>query len=189
MRNRATGFLHRMIDLLGPTVTPYLAPTVHKLRRDADAVELRETLVLFNQLASTYAAELAPFVVEVLPGLAAQIFNTISSAYAQASVESVGGSIATNTEVVREADELERMWLTTTAALGANALIAPTFTGYPNTKRTAPLREQLLSHLVQAAQSHGMVSARKVALTALKSFVEEWTLDTSPVSACQRTER
>ena len=180
VRNRATGFLHRMIDLLGPTVTPYLAPTVHKLRRDADAVELRETLVLFNQLASTYAAELAPFVVEVLPGLAAQIFNTISSAYAQASVESVGGSIATNTEVVREADELERMWLTTTAALGANALIAPTFTGYPNTKRTAPLREQLLSHLVQAAQSHGMVSARKVALTALKSFVEEWTLDTSP---------
>jgi len=180
VRNRATGFLHRMIDLLGPTVTSYLAPTVHKLRRDADAAELRETLVLFNQLASTYAAELAPFVVEVLPGLAAQIFNTISSAYTQASVESVGGSIATNTEVVREADELERMWLTTTAALGANALVAPTFTGYPNIERTTPLREQMLSHLVQAAQSHGTVSARKVALTALKSFVEEWTVDASP---------
>ena len=174
VRNRTTGFLHRMIDLIRENVTPYLATTVDKLRRDADMIELKDTLALFNQLASTYKATLAPFVVEVLPGLSAQVFAALANAFSQASAQSASGDIAKNTEMMREADELERMWLLTTTALGLNELIAPTFTGHAHLETTTQLREQMFSHLVRAASSHGVVSARKVALQALRRFIEEW---------------
>ena len=163
-----------MIDLLRENVTPYLATTMDKLLRDADMVELKDTLSLFNQLASTYKATLAPFVVEVLPGLGAQVFAALANAYSQASVQSASGDIAKNTEMMREADELERTWLLTTTALGLNELIAPTFTGHAHLETTTQLREQMFSHLVRSASSHGVVSARKVALQALRRFIEEW---------------
>ena len=177
VRSRVTGFLHRMIDLLGPSVTPYLAPTVERLRQNADAAELRDTLVLFNQLTATYKTDLAPLVVQILPSLADQIFSTISGAYTQASALSLGADVAKNTETVREADELERMWLTTAAALGTSGLLTPTFTGRPNAEVTARLREQILTHLLRSASTHPAVNARKVAMQALKSFVEEWLSD------------
>lgn len=180
VRSRVTGLLHRMIELLGTTVTQYLASTVDRLRRDADALELRETLVLFNQLLATYKAELAPFVVQVLPNVADQVFRTITTALAQASEQAMGGNVAKNTETIRESEELERTWLTTAAALGANGLLTPTFTGHPNAEITSALREQLITHLLRTASSHGSVSARKVALQALKSFIEEWLGDDRP---------
>ena len=60
VRNRTTGFLHRMIDLLRENVTPYLATTMDKLLRDADMVELKDTLSLFNQLGAPHKVTLAP---------------------------------------------------------------------------------------------------------------------------------
>jgi exportin-T len=178
VRNRVTAFLHRMIELLGSSVTPYLAPVVDKLRRDAGAVELRETLVLFNQLLATYKTMLAPFVVDILPSLTSQVFSTVAREYAQASA-TAKGEIALNTESVREASDLERTWLTTTSALGSNGLLTLVFAG-DNLQASTELRESMINRLMDAATSHSMVSVRKVALQSLKSFVEAWTADSSP---------
>ena len=176
VRSRVTAFLHRMIELLGPSVTQYLAPVVDRLRRDAGAAELRETLVLFNQLLSTYKTMLAPFVVDILPSLTSQVFSSVAREYAQASVQ---GEIAVNTESVREASDLERMWLSTTSALGANGLLTLVFAG-DNLQASTELRESMINRLMDAATTHSMVSVRKVALQSLKSFVEAWTADSSP---------
>ena len=173
VRSKVTAFLHRMIEILGPTVTQYLAPAIDKLRHDAGTAELRETLVLFNQLIVTYQKLLAPLVIEVLPGLTTQVFETTAQAYRQAEAQSQGTDVLLNTEVCREAGELERTWLTTAAALGTNHLVSEVFTGV-NLDRTAQLREQTLIRLVEATTTHTMVSARKVAIQALRAFVDAW---------------
>lgn len=177
VRSKVTAFLHRMIEILGPTVTQYLAPAIDKLRHDAGTAELRETLVLFNQLIATYQKLLAPLVIEVLPGLTTQVFETTARAYRQAEAQSQGTDVLLNTEMCREAGELERTWLTTAAALGNN-LVSEVFTGV-NLDRTAQLREQTLLRLVEATTNHTMVSARKVAIQALRAFVDAWMADSN----------
>ena len=181
VRNRVTALLHRMIEILGVSVTPYLAPVLDKLRRDAGAVELRETLVLLNQLLATYKTTIAPFVIDILPSLTSQVFNTVARERAQATATS-RGEIALNTESMREAGELERAWLSTTAALGANGLLTLVFAG-DNLQRATELRELTINRLIMAATSHSLVGTRKVALQSLRSFVEAWTADDSPEAA------
>jgi exportin-T len=176
VRNRVTGFVHRMIEILGPTITQHLASTMDKLRRDAGAVELRETLVLFNQLLMTYKDVLAPFVVDILPSLTSQVFSVVAQAHEHMTMQPQ----TFNTETVREAGELDRTWLATAAGLGKERLINLVFTG-ANIERTAELREQTLIRLMESATSHPMVSARKTAIQALKYFVDAWMVDASPL--------
>jgi exportin-T len=110
--------------------------------------------------------------------LTTQVFETTAQAYRQAEVQSQGTDVLLNTEMCREAGELERTWLTTAAALGTNNLVSEVFTGV-NLDRTAQLREQTLLRLVEATTNHTMVSARKVAIQALRAFVDAWMADSN----------
>ena len=54
-------------------VFPYVSPLVEHMRHGASAVELRECLVLINQLMASFKEQLAPFMAAQLPAICSQI--------------------------------------------------------------------------------------------------------------------
>ena len=54
-------------------VFPYVSPLVEHMRHGASAVELRECLVLINQLMASFKEQLAPFMAQQLPAICSQI--------------------------------------------------------------------------------------------------------------------
>ncbi len=59
-------------------VFPYVSPLVEHMRHGASAVELRECLVLINQLMASFKEQLAPFMAQQLPAICSQIAGALT---------------------------------------------------------------------------------------------------------------
>tara|TARA_B100000767_G_scaffold266510_1_gene283982 strand:- start:2351 stop:3394 length:1044 start_codon:yes stop_codon:yes gene_type:complete len=72
-RQRVVAYFQRLVTTTGARVFPYVSPLVEHMRHGASAVELRECLVLINQLMASFKEQLAPFMAAQLPAICSQI--------------------------------------------------------------------------------------------------------------------
>ena len=77
-RQRVTAFFQRLVQGVGNRIFPYALPLVTHLRTGAGANDLRECLVLINQLMATFKADLAPFMAAVLPPVTRQVAEALA---------------------------------------------------------------------------------------------------------------
>ena len=72
VRQRVVAYFQRMVQCVGPSAFPYASPLVEHMRASGSSADLRECLVLVNQLMATFKADLAPFVAGTPPTLTRQ---------------------------------------------------------------------------------------------------------------------
>ena len=99
-------------------VFPYVSPLVEHMRHGASAVELRECLVLINQLMASFKEQLAPFMAQQLPAICSQIAVALTPFAApgggvnvNVDVDAAALKAGSNTEEAREARDLEKLFV------------------------------------------------------------------------------
>ena len=188
-RQRVLGFFQRLVQGIGSQVFPYALPLVTHLRTEATPGDLRECLVLINQLMATFKTDLGPFLAEVLPVMIRQVAAALAPfAGADGPVLGVkvaggGGAGGTtggparpelthlggtdNTEEAREARELEKTFIlhvTRVAVDGLAGVLAA----------DGVTRDAVLATLTAVASAHPSAGVRKSALQALTKLADHW---------------
>ena len=78
-RQRVVAYFQRLVTVVGPAVFPYASPLLEHMRSGSpSASELRECLVLINQLMASFKESLAPFLATQLPPLVTQISDALA---------------------------------------------------------------------------------------------------------------
>lgn len=178
-RQRVTAFFQRLVQGIGSQVFPYALPLVTHLLTGAGANDLRECLVLVNQLMATFKADLAPFMAAVLPRVTRQVGQALApfagflGLKGTAGVEPAGGvAAADNTEEAREARELEKSFVAHVYRIGVDGL-SPVLAAADPPELPAT-RDAVLASLVRCASAHSSAGIRKMALQALTKFASLW---------------
>ena len=182
-RQRVVAYFQRLVTTVGPAVFPYASPLLEHMRCGSpSAAELRECLVLINQLMASFKESLAPFLATQLPPLVTQIAQALAPFAAPGGgVNGVCGlfldgasqinpslvGTAGNTEEAREARDLEKIFVAHAHGVAANNL-AGVLVADPR------LRECFLETLAAAAAGHPSAMSRKSALQALIRVAQCW---------------
>uniref|UniRef100_A0A7S0IGW8 Exportin-T n=1 Tax=Micromonas pusilla TaxID=38833 RepID=A0A7S0IGW8_MICPS len=83
-RTRVVAYFQRLVTVIGPAVFPHASPLLEHMRSgggahaSASASDLRECLVLINQLMASFKESLAPFLAAQLPSLVTQIAGALA---------------------------------------------------------------------------------------------------------------
>ncbi|KAM7254629.1 hypothetical protein ACFE04_004009 [Oxalis oulophora] len=101
LRNKVTSFIHRMVEVLGSSVFPYLPKALGQLLAESEPKELVGFLVLLNQLICKFSTLVHDILEEVYPPIAARIFSIIPR-------DGFPSGPGTNTEELRELKELQK---------------------------------------------------------------------------------
>ena len=77
IRQRTVAYFQRMVQGVGERAFAYAAPLIDRIAKNGSKKDLKECFVLCNQLAATFKEKLAPFVLQVTPGLTEQTFQAL----------------------------------------------------------------------------------------------------------------
>lgn len=105
LRSKVTSFIHRMVDTLGASVFPYLPKALEQLLSESEPKEMVSLLVLLNQLICKFKTSVHDILDEVFPAIAGRILSVIPS-------DVFPSGPGTNTEEIRELQELQRTFYT-----------------------------------------------------------------------------
>lgn len=187
VRTRVVAYFQRLVTTVGSAVFPYASPLLEHMRsaRPPSASDLRECLVLINQLMASFKESLLPFLATQLPNLVTQIASALAPFAAPGGgVNGVCGLFLDgarqvnprlgganpaggNTEEAREARDLEKIFVAHAHGVAANNL-AGVLVADPR------LRECFLETLAAAAATHPSAMSRKSALQALIRVAQCW---------------
>ena len=166
------------------------------MRASGSSADLRECLVLVNQLMATFKADLAPFVAGTLPtltrqtaaalapladangtargilGLTGEGLDALALDGSSAAAAAAAGVDANNTEEVREARELEKMYMSHVHGVATNGLASVLAASSP--PALPATRDVVLASLARWASSHPSATSRKMSLQALTKFAQAW---------------
>ncbi|GAB4842638.1 hypothetical protein Ancab_012611 [Ancistrocladus abbreviatus] len=98
LRSKVTSFIHRMVEILGASVFPYLPKALEQLLEESEPKEMVGFLVLLNQLICKFNTSVHGILEEVFPAIASRVFGILP----QDALPSGPGS---NIEEVREKQE------------------------------------------------------------------------------------
>ena len=196
VRQRVVAYFQRMVQCVGPSAFPYASPLVEHMRASGSSADLRECLVLVNQLMATFKADLAPFVAGTLPtltrqtaaalaplagangtargilGLTGEGLDALALDGSSAAAAAAAGVDANNTEEVREARELEKMYMSHVHGVATNGLASVLAASSP--PALPATRDVVLASLARWASSHPSATSRKMSLQALTKFAQAW---------------
>ena len=199
VRQRVVAYFQRMVQCVGPSAFPYASPLVEHMRASGSSADLRECLILVNQLMATFKADLAPFVAGTLPALTRQTAAALApladangaargilgltgegldalavdgTSAAAAAAAAAAGVDANNTEEVREARELEKMYMSHVHGVATNGLASVLAASSP--PALPATRDVVLASLARWASSHPSATSRKMSLQALTKFAQAW---------------
>ncbi|MQL73677.1 hypothetical protein Taro_006011 [Colocasia esculenta] len=77
LRYKITSFLHRMVEILGPSVFPYLPMAFEKLLAESEPKGMVEFLLLINQLICKFNTAVAGIVESIFPAMANRLFSIL----------------------------------------------------------------------------------------------------------------
>lgn len=102
LRNKVTSYLHRMVEILGTMVLPYLPMALSQLLEDREPKDMVDFLALINQVICKFGASLESILEELFPTIASRVFLILSN-------EAFPSGQGSNTEEIRELQELHRI--------------------------------------------------------------------------------
>ncbi|CAK9179873.1 unnamed protein product [Ilex paraguariensis] len=101
LRCKVTSFIHRMVDILGASVFPYLPKALEQFLAETEPMELVDILLLINQLICKFDTAVREILEDVYPAIASRIFNILPR-------DGFPSGPGSNTEEIRELQELQR---------------------------------------------------------------------------------
>ncbi|MCL7036651.1 hypothetical protein MKW94_027396 [Papaver nudicaule] len=101
LRSKVTSFIHRMVEVLGAAVFPYLPRALEQLLADCEPKEMVGLLVLLNQLICKFNVLMRDILEKIFPVIASRVFDVLLTR----EIPSGPGS---NNEENRELQELQK---------------------------------------------------------------------------------
>ncbi|XP_020593420.1 exportin-T-like isoform X1 [Phalaenopsis equestris] len=161
LRNKVTSYLHRMVELLGTVVLPYLPMAFKQLLVDSEPKDMVDLLVLLNQVICKFGTSLESILEEIFPTIASRVFLTLSREFPSGH--------ASNTEEMRELQELQKIsfafiHVMVTHEL-SSVLLAQNSRGY---------LDGIMQLLLLTSCSHTDVLVRKICVQIFVKLIKDW---------------
>lgn len=167
LRNKITSYLHRMVDILGPSVFPYLPMALNQLLLESEPKDMVEFLVLINQIICKFNTSVSSLLEEIFPIITSKLFNTLSK-------DMFSSGPGSNTEEIRELQELQRTLYTFLHAMALNNL---------SSVFLAPKSRRFLDAIMQLVLStsciHKDSTVRKMCVQILVKLMKDWSEGTN----------
>ncbi|KAJ6844968.1 exportin-T [Iris pallida] len=162
LRNKVTSFLHRMVEILGVSVFPYLPMALNQLLVESEPKDMVDFLILINQVIYKFSTSVRAMLEEIFPTIASKLFNILSS-------DAFSSGPGSNTEEIRELQELQRTLYTflhvmTTHDL-SSVFLAQNSRGY---------LDATMQLLLIASCSHKDVVVRKMCVQIFVKLMKDW---------------
>ncbi|KAH7655403.1 exportin-T protein [Dioscorea alata] len=162
LRNKVTSFLHRMVDILGASILPFLPMALKQLLMDSEPKEMVDFLVLINQLISKFNISIAGMLGDIFPTIVSRVFQLLPS-------DAFSFDPGYNTEEVRELQELQRVLYTFLHVMAthelSSVLLAPTCREYLNS---------IIELLLITSCNHKDILVRKQCVQIFVRLIKDW---------------
>lgn len=162
LRSKVISFLHRMIEILGIPVLPYIPIALRQLLLDNEAKDMVEFLVLVNQIICKFKSSASAVLEEVFPTIASHLSVILSQ-------DAFSAGPASNTEEMRELQELQRTLYTFLHAMATHdlstILLTPSCMQYLDT---------IMHLLLFTSCKHKDILLRKGCVQIFVNLVKDW---------------
>ncbi|EPS71317.1 hypothetical protein M569_03439, partial [Genlisea aurea] len=166
IRSKVTSFIHRMVEILGDSVFPYLPKAFEQLLIVSEPKELMALLLLLNQLICKFGVAVQGMLEEVYPVIASKIFDAIQKV-------GVSGELPCScTEEYREIQELERTFFTFVHVTATHNLSSV----FISAKSTG-LLQSMMQLLLYSCCNHKDILIRKACVQIFIQFIKDWCND------------
>ncbi|KAG6542252.1 hypothetical protein Mapa_016380 [Marchantia paleacea] len=162
LRSRVISFLHRMVDLLGSAVFPVLPVAIQQLLNDSEPKDLVDFILLINQLVNKFKFGMSNILQEVYPAVVGRVLTLLPK-------DGFPEGSGTNTEEVRELQELHRCFFTFLHVVTSNDLSLVLIT--PQSRHWLQDISQLI---LEAACHHKDVLVRKICVQIFTKLISDW---------------
>ncbi|XP_074565913.1 exportin-T-like [Curcuma longa] len=162
MRNKITSFIHRMVEILGASILPFLPVLLKHLLVESEPEDMVEFLVLANQLISKFSTSLEPILEDIFPAIASRLIEILP----KDAFSAAPGCI---TEEVRELQDMQRTLYTFLHVMAKHNLssffIAPSCRG---------CLDVIIQLLLITACSHKDILLRKMCVQIFVKLIKDW---------------
>ncbi|XP_074583228.1 exportin-T-like isoform X2 [Curcuma longa] len=162
LRNKITSFIHRMVEILGASILPFLPMLLKHLLVESEPEDMVDFLVLVNQLICKFSTSLEPILEDVFPAIASRLIEILP----RDAFSAVPGCI---TEEVRELQDLQRT-LYTFLHVMANHNLSLVFIA-PSCWR---FLDAIMQLLLITACSHKDILLRKMCVQIFVKLIKDW---------------
>lgn len=167
LRNKVISFLHRMVDILGVHVIPYLPKALEQLLAESEPKEMVDFLLLINQLISKFGTSVGDILEEIFPTIARRALNMLPT-------DAFPSGPGSNTEEIRELQELQRLLCTFLHAMTTHNLsyvfLAPKCSGYLN---------YIMQFILHISCKHKDILVRKACVQIFVRLIKDWCMKTN----------
>ncbi|XP_051115538.1 exportin-T isoform X2 [Andrographis paniculata] len=165
LRSKVTSFIHRMVEILGVSVFPYLPKALEQLLRESEPKELVGFMVLLNQLICKFSIKVSHILEDVYPVLASRVFSILPK-------DDIPAGPGGCTEEIRELRELQKMFFTFLHVIATHDLssifILP---------KAYPYLEMMISLLSYTCCNHKDIVVRKACVQIIVRLIKDWCGD------------
>ncbi|ONM25237.1 Exportin-T [Zea mays] len=162
LRSKVISFLHRMIEILGLSVLPCIPIALRLLLLDNEAKDMVEFLVLVNQIICKFKSSASAILEEIFPTIASRLSAILSQ-------DAFSAGPASNTEEMRELQELQRTLYTFLHAMATHDLSAVLLT--PSSREYL---ETIMQLLLFTSYKHRDILLRKACVQIFVNLVKDW---------------
>jgi len=155
-------FLHRMIEILGISVLPCIPIALRQLLLDNEAKDMVEFLVLVNQIICKFKSSASAILEEVFPTIASHLSVILSQ-------DAFSAGLASNTEEMRELQELQRTLYTFLHAMATHDLSTVLLTS-----SSRQYLETIMQLLLFTSCKHKDILLRKACVQIFVNLVKDW---------------
>ncbi|KAK1434241.1 hypothetical protein QVD17_11160 [Tagetes erecta] len=162
LRSKVTAFIHRMVETLGSSVFPYLPKALEQLLAESEPKELVGFLVLLNQLICKFNTSVQEILENVYPVIGGRIFSILPR-------DSIPSGPGSNTEEIRELQELQRTFYTFLHVMATHDLssvfLSPTSQVY---------LDPMMQLLLFTSCNHKDLVVRKACVQIFIRLIKDW---------------
>ncbi|KAH9621871.1 hypothetical protein KSS87_008175 [Heliosperma pusillum] len=159
LRSKVTSFVHRMVETLGGSVFPYLPKALEQLLLGIEPKELVGIIVLLNQLICKFNVAVHDILDDVFPAITREVFAVVPT-------DAFPSGPGTNTEEIRERQELQRTFYTFLNVIATHDLSSV----FLSSKSRAYL-DSIMQLLLNSCANHKDITVRKV--PGFQTFIVE----------------
>uniref|UniRef100_A0A5B6Z9J3 Exportin-T n=2 Tax=Davidia involucrata TaxID=16924 RepID=A0A5B6Z9J3_DAVIN len=162
LRSTVTSFIHRMVDILGASVFPYLPKALEQLLAESEPKEMVGFLLLINQLICKFNTAVRDILEEVYPTIASRIFNILPK-------DAFPTGPGSNTEEIRELQELQRTLYTFLHVITTHDLSSV----FLSPKSRGSL-DPMMQLLLYTSCNHKDILVRKMCVQIFIRLIKDW---------------
>ncbi|KAI4355426.1 hypothetical protein L6164_004202 [Bauhinia variegata] len=162
LRSKVTSFIHRMVDMLGASVFPYLPKALEQLLCESEPKEMVGFLVLLNQLICKFNTLVHDILEQIFPAVAGRIFSVIP----RDELPSGPGAV---TEEIRELQELQRTFHTFLHVITTHDLSSVFLS-----PKSRPYLDPVMQLLLYSSCNHKDILVRKACVQIFTRLIKDW---------------